>query len=74
VCEAEAAPISLKLQLTFALPFTDFPVLPIVIVLAVPQLAVVIFAEPSKEVPLIVLAVRNVVAVAAFPVVEAYKV
>jgi hypothetical protein len=66
VCEAGAAPISLKLQLTFALPLTDFPVFPIVKVLAVPQLAVVMFAEPSKDVPLIVLAVASLVAETAF--------
>jgi len=38
-------------------PLTLFPVLPIVKVRAVPQFAVVIFAVPSKAVPLIVLAV-----------------
>lgn len=35
---------------------------------AVPQLAVVIAAEPSNEVPFIVLAVANFVAVAELPV------
>lgn len=44
--------------------------LPIVIVLAVPQFAVVIFALPLKDVPFMVLAVAKVVAVAAFPVTE----
>ena len=42
--------------------------LPIVKVLAVPQFAVVMFALPSNEVPFIVLAVANFVAVAEFPV------
>ena len=61
---AGTAPISPKVQATAALPLTDFPVEPIVIVLPVPQLAVVISAEWSNEVPLIFLAV----AVAAVPV------
>jgi len=43
-------------------------VAPIVNVLAVPQFAVVILAEPLKEVPLIVRAVCSVVAVSAFPI------
>ena len=56
-------------------PLTDFPVLPMVMVRAVPQLAVVIFAPPLKEVPLMVravvrvLALVAVVAVAAFPLI-----
>ena len=64
---AAYAPISARVQDTFPEPLTDFPVLPIVIVLAVPQFAVVILAEPLNDVPLIVLAVCNAVAVAAFP-------
>ena len=64
---AAYAPISARDQETFAEPFTDFPVLPIVIVLAVPQLAVVMFADPLNEVPLIFLAVCNVVAVVELP-------
>ena len=51
------APISLKLHETLAEPFTLFPVLPTVNVLAVPQFAVVIFAVPLNDVPFIVLAV-----------------
>jgi hypothetical protein len=62
-----AAPISASVHATFAEPFTDLPVAPIVIVLAVPQFAVVILAEPLKEVPFIVLAVWSAVAVPAFP-------
>ncbi|MGL4855001.1 MAG: hypothetical protein ACRC37_07080, partial [Lentisphaeria bacterium] len=64
------APISDKDQLTFALPFTTFVVLPIVIFLEVPQFAVVMLAEPLKFVPFIVLVVVSVaaeVAVVAFP-------
>ena len=38
--------------------------------LAVPQLAVVMFAEPLKDVPLMVRAVCKVVAVVAFPVIS----
>jgi hypothetical protein len=60
------APISAKDQDTFAEPFTDFPVLPIVNVLAVPQYEVVMFALPSNETPFIVLAVSNIVAVSAY--------
>ena len=48
------APISARLHATLAEPFTDFPVLPMVTVRAVPQLAVVMFTEPLKDVPLIV--------------------
>lgn len=40
------APISANVHDTAAEPSTDFPVLPIVTVRAVPQLVVVIFAEP----------------------------
>ncbi len=65
-----AAPISAKLQVITVLPSTDLPVEPIVSVLAVPQFAVVIAALPLKLVPLIVLAVCNVVAVPALPVQE----
>jgi hypothetical protein len=54
-----------------ALPLIEVPVVPAVlemlIVRAVPQFAVVMFAEPLKDVPLIVLAVANVVAVSALP-------
>jgi len=39
-----------------------------------PQVAVVIFAVPLKEVPLIVLAVFNFVALAAFPLILLAKV
>ncbi len=46
------APISANDHDIFALPSTDFPVEPIVIVLAVPQVAVVIAALPLKLVPL----------------------
>jgi len=48
----------------------DLPVEPIVIVLAVPQDAVVILAEPLKLVPLIVRAVCKTVALPAFPLVD----
>ena len=65
------APISFKLQDTSTLPFTLFFVLPIVIPLAVPQFDVVILAEPLNDVPFIVLAVCNFVAVAEFPEHEA---
>ena len=50
---------------TAADPFTLFPEPPMVIVRAVPQLAVVMLAEPLNDVPLIV---RAVVSVAALPV------
>lgn len=43
---------------------------PTVSVLAVPQFAVVIAPEPSKLVPLIALAVANLVAVPALPLTE----
>ena len=55
---------------TLAEPLTEFvPVTSPVkaIVLAVPQLAVVILAEPLKEVPFIVRAVFNVFALVAVP-------
>lgn len=68
--EAGAAPISASVHDTLLLPLTDLPVDPMVKVLAVPQLAVVMLAEPSKEVPLMVRAVARVVAVEAFPVKE----
>ena len=64
----DGAPISVNDHVTFAEPSTDLPVDPIVIVLAVPHVEVVIFAEPLNEVPLIVLAVCKVVAVDALPV------
>ncbi len=60
-------PNSAKLQETFALPFTLLPTPAIVRVLEVPQFAVVMLALPLKEVPLIVLAVCNVVDVDALP-------
>ena len=44
------------------LPFTLFPVSPIVMVLLVPQLVVVISAPPLNEVPLMLLAVVRVFA------------
>lgn len=50
------------------LPFTLLPVSPIVKTLAAPQYAVVIFALPLKDDPLMVRAVCRIVAVAAFPV------
>ncbi|MBR6253129.1 MAG: hypothetical protein IKR04_04775 [Clostridia bacterium] len=63
-----------NLRVTAALPLTltAVPVFipslsEILILRAVPQLAVVILAEPSNEVPLIVLAVANLVEVEAFP-------
>jgi hypothetical protein len=59
---------------TLAEPFTlDEPVTsPVKLkVRAVPQFAVVMFAEPSKLVPLIVRAVCSVVAVPALPVADA---
>ena len=65
-----SAPISASDQLTSPLPLTDLPVLPIVNVRAVPQLAVVISAEPLNDVPLIERAVCSAVAVAALPVIE----
>ena len=65
-------------NVAFPEPFTETaaPVLvasesAIEIFLAVPQLAVVIFAEPLNDVPLIVLAVASVVAVAELPVQDA---
>jgi hypothetical protein len=81
---ADVAPISTAVHVTPPLPFTDFPVSPIVIVLDVPQLAVVMSEPPLKDVPLMFLAVVRVaadvavvalvavvavVAVAAFPVI-----
>lgn len=50
------------------LPFTDFPVLPIVRVRAVPQFTVVMLPVPSKLVPLIWLAVASLVADTALAV------
>ena len=67
------APISASDQETLAEPLTDLPVTPIVIVLAVPQVAVVILAEPSKNVPLIVLAVYNYTACSAVPLKKPIK-
>ena len=67
MCEVAAAPISANDQDTLPLPLTAFPVLPIVSVLEVPQFEVVMLAEPLKLVPLIVLVVCKVVAVAALP-------
>ena len=63
---ALSAPISDSDQDTLAEPSTLLPVPPTVRVRAVPQLAVVMLAEPLKLVPLIV---RAVVRVAALPVV-----
>ena len=62
-----------KFSDTLALPFTLTAVLVLVpsvilMFLAVPQLAVVILAVPLNEVPLMVRAVCNFVAVAALPV------
>ena len=68
-CEwlVSAAPISVRDQEYAAEPFTDLVVDPIVIFLAVPQVAVVIAEEPLNDVPLIFLAVAKVVAVPALP-------
>ena len=79
VVAVDALPVRLALivagnfNTTLALPLTLTAVLvlvPSVIVMlrAVPQLAVVILAVPLNEVPLIVRAVCNFVAVAALPV------
>ena len=62
-----AQPISLRDQLTLDEPFTALPVLPTVIVRAVPQVAVVIPAEPSKFVPLMERVLANLVAAVAVP-------
>ena len=62
------APISDSDHATSAPPFTDFAVLPMVRVRAVPQFAVVMLPVPSKLVPLIWRAVASLVAVAALPV------
>ena len=64
---ADWAAISDVAQVTLAEPLTDFEVPPMEIFLAVPQFAVVMFAVPLKDVPLISLAVCNLVAVDAFP-------
>ena len=61
-------PISPADHDTSPAPFTLLPVLPIVIVRAVPQLAVVISVEPLNDVPLIRRPVCKVVAVSALPV------
>ena len=53
------APISDRDQLTLPAPLTDLLVLPIVIVLAVPQLAVVILALPLDGKRKILKAVQN---------------
>ena len=68
VSVAAVTPISASDHDTSAEPLTLLPVLPMVIVRAVPQLAVVMFADPSKLVPLIVRAVWRRVAVPAFAV------
>ena len=68
VSVAAFTPISSSDHDTSAEPLTLFAVLPIVIVREVPQLAVVMFADPSKLVPLIVRAVWSLVAVPAFAV------
>lgn len=60
-----AAPISARLQDTAELPSTDLPELPRVIVLLLPQRAVVILELPSKFVPFMVLDVARVIAVFA---------
>ena len=65
--EAVLAAISDGDHVTFKDPFTDLAVPPILIVLAVPQFAVVIFALPLNDVPLIVRPVCSVVAVVALP-------
>ena len=57
-----AQPISLRDQLTLVEPFTLLLSLPIVIVLAVPHVAVVIPADPSKFVPLIARVLVNLLA------------
>ena len=64
------APISDKDQLTSPEPFTDLPVEPMVSVRAVPQLAVVMLADPLKFVPLMERVVWRVVAVPALPEIE----
>ena len=63
-----AAPISDSDQDTLPAPLTDLAALPMVRVRAVPQFYVVILAVPSKLVPLIVLAVTNLVADTALAV------
>lgn len=65
---ALAAPISDRDQDTSTPPLTDLPELPMVSVLAVPQFTVVMLPVPSKLVPLIVLAVTNLVADTALAV------
>lgn len=62
------APISLSDHDTLADPLTLLPVLPTVMVRVLPQLAVLMFVDPSKFVPLIVRAVWSLVALAALPV------
>jgi hypothetical protein len=61
------APISVKEKETSADPFTALVLVPIVMFLDVPQLAVVISAEPLNEVPLIARAVASCVAEVAVP-------
>lgn len=68
---ASSAPISANDHETLAEPLTALLVLPTVIVLDVPQLEVVMFADPSKLVPLMVRAVFKVVAVVAVVAVDA---
>lgn len=53
------AAISLSLQVTFAEPFIDFAVPPMLIDLEVPQVFVVILEVPSKLVPLMFLGIAN---------------
>ena len=74
ILTALTAMVAGSLRFTSALPFTDVvtavPVpseLTIPIFLAVPQFVVVMFADPLKLVPLMVLVVFKVVAVAALP-------
>ena len=65
---AGIAPISSNVQETLAEPLTALAVTPIVRLREVPQFYVVILAVPSKLVPLIVLAVTNLVADTALAV------
>lgn len=67
LCPIAEAPISANVQATAVDPSRGFFLLPIVISLEVPHLAVVILPEPSKLVPLIVLAVVNLTALLAAP-------
>ena len=61
------APISASVHVTLPVPSTDLPVSPYVSVRELPQVEVVMSAEPLKEAPLMVLATCSVVAVVALP-------